>query len=53
MGKIKKNTINITNKSQEASPAPAGGHKAAMNRRKALETQDTNYPQKVPPWNGQ
>ena len=27
-----KNTINITNKSQEASPFPAGDHKAAMNR---------------------
>ena len=28
-----KNTINITNKSQEVSPFPAGNHKAAMNRR--------------------
>ena len=28
-----KNTINITNKSQEVSPFPAGDHKAAMNRR--------------------
>ena len=27
-----KNTINITNKSSEASPFPAGDHKAAMNR---------------------
>ena len=27
-----KNTINITNKRQEASPFPAGDHKAAMNR---------------------
>ena len=26
-----KNTINITNKSQEFSPSPAGDHKAAMN----------------------
>ena len=30
-----KNTINITNKSQEASPFPAGDHKAAMNRLEA------------------
>ena len=28
-----KNTINITNKSQEASPFLAGDHKAAINRR--------------------
>ena len=27
-----KNKINITNKSQEANPFPAGDHKAAMNR---------------------
>ena len=27
-----KNTINITNKCQDASPFPAGDHKAAMNR---------------------
>ena len=27
-----KNRINITNKSQEVSPFPAGDHKAAMNR---------------------
>ena len=27
-----KNTINITNKSQEVNPFPAGDHKAAMNR---------------------
>ena len=37
-----KNTINITNKSQEASPFPAGDHKAAMNRRaKTCKIQDT------------
>ena len=30
------NTINITNKSQEVSPFPAGDHKAAMNRRKSM-----------------
>ena len=27
--------VDITNKSQEVSPLPAGDHKAAMNRRKA------------------
>ena len=31
-----KNTINITNKSQEVSPFPAGHHKAAMNRRESM-----------------
>ena len=37
-----KNTINITNKSNEVSPFSAGDHKAAMNRRKSTrETQDT------------
>ena len=30
------NRINITNKSQEVSPFPAGDHKAAMNRRKRM-----------------
>ena len=31
-----KDTINITNKSQEVSPFPAGDHKAAMNRRESM-----------------
>ena len=31
-----KNTINITNKSQEVSPFLAGDHKAAMNRRESM-----------------
>ena len=31
-----KNTINITNKSQEVNPFPAGDHKAAMDRRKSM-----------------
>ena len=30
-------TINITNKSQEVSPFPAGDHKAAMNRRESMK----------------
>ena len=35
------NTINITNKSQEVSPFPAGDHKAAVNRRKCMR--NTTY----------
>ena len=31
-----KNTINITIKSQEASPFPAGDHKAAVSRRESM-----------------
>ena len=31
-----KNTINITNKSQEVSPFPEGDRKAAMNRRESM-----------------
>ena len=31
-----KNTINITKKSQEVSPFPAGEHNAAMNRRESM-----------------
>ena len=31
-----KNTINITNKSQEGSPFPAGDQKAAMSRRESM-----------------
>ena len=41
--------INITNKSQKISPFPSGVHKAAMNRRESMQTQDindTNNPQK-------
>ena len=34
--KSNKNTINITNKSQELSPFPAGDHNAAMNRCKSM-----------------
>ena len=44
-----KNTINITNKSQETSPFPAGDHKAAMNRRESMRNtrhKNTNDPQK-------
>ena len=44
-----KNTINITNKSQEVSPFPAGNHKAAMNRCKSMRNtrhKNKNDPQK-------
>ena len=44
------NTINITNKSQEVSPFPAGDHKAAMNRRETMKNTrhnlNKNDPQK-------
>ena len=50
-----KTTINITNKSQEVSPFPAGDQ--AMNRRKSMTItrhNNTNDPhKKIPPWNGQ
>ena len=45
-----KNTINITNKSQEVNPFPAGYHKAAMNRRQSMRNtrhKNTNDPQKM------
>ena len=48
MGKWQKTQLNITNKSQEVNPFP-GDHKAAMNRRESMQTQDinnTNDPQK-------
>ena len=44
-----KNTINITNKSLEVSPFPAGDHKAAMNRRESTRNtrhKNTYDPQK-------
>ena len=44
-----KGTINITNKSQEVSPFPAGDHKAAMNRRESMKNtrhKNTNDHQK-------
>ena len=44
-----KNSINITNKSQEASPFPAGDHKAAMNIRDSMRNtrhKNANDPQK-------
>ena len=42
-----KNTINITNKSQEVSPFPAVDHMAAMNRRESMRNtrlKNTNDP---------
>ena len=47
--KSNKNTINITNKSQEVSPFPAGDIKAAMNKRESMRNRrhkNTNDPQK-------
>ena len=44
-----KNTINITNKSQEVSRFPADDQKAAMNRRESMRStrhKNTNDPQK-------
>ena len=44
-----KNTINITNKSQEVSPFPAGDHKATTNRRESMKNtrlKNTNDQQK-------
>ena len=44
-----KNTINITKKSQEVSPFPAGEHNAAMNRREGMRNirhKNTNDPRK-------
>ena len=44
-----KNTINITNKSQEVSHFRVGDHKAAMNSRKSMRNtrhKSTNDPQK-------
>ena len=43
-----KYTINITNRSQEDSPFPAGDHKATMNRRESMRNtihKSTNDPQ--------
>ena len=48
--KYNKHTINITNKSQEVSPFPAGNHKAAMNRSESMRNtrhkKHTNDPHK-------
>ena len=35
-GKVTKSQLDITNMSQEASPFPAGDHKAAINRRESM-----------------
>ena len=48
--KVTKNTISVTNKSQEVSPFPTRDHKAAMNRRESMrntrQKNPTNDPQK-------
>ena len=38
-----KSQLNITNKSQEVSPFPAGDHKAAMNRRESITVSRLSY----------
>ena len=46
---VTKTQVNITNKSQEVNPFPAGDRKAAVNRRESMKTQginNTNDPQK-------
>ena len=40
--KVTKTQLNITNKSQEVSPFPAGDHKVAMNRHESMIKQDIN-----------
>ena len=40
------NTINITNKSQEVSPFPAGDHKAAMNSNEQTRKHEKTKTQK-------
>ena len=44
-----KNTMNITNKSQEVSPFPVGDHKGTINRRESMSKtrhKNTKDPQK-------
>ena len=52
-----KNTINVTNKSQEVSPYPAIDQKSAMNRRESMRNtrhkKHKRSTKEVPPWNGQ
>ena len=48
-GKVTNSQFDTTNESQEASPFPAGGHKAHINRRtKTSQTQDRKKPIKDP-----
>ena len=48
---------NITHKSQEVSPFPAGDHKAAMNRQDSMTGTKHKYQigstKEAPSWNGQ
>ena len=52
-------TVDTTNESQEASPFPAGDHKAHINRRAQrhskhkTEQKHKRSTKEVPPWNGQ
>ena len=52
-----KNTVNITNKSQEVSPFPAGDHKGSNEQTRKHEKPKTQKhkgsTKEVPPWNNQ
>ena len=44
-----KTQLNITNKSPEVSPFPAGDHKAAINRRKCMtNVKNSEFEQEIP-----
>ena len=42
-GKVTTSQLDITNEIQEASPLPAGDHKAAMNRREVMTNTRQKY----------
>ena len=58
-GKVTNSQLDTTNWSQEASPFPAGDHKAHINRRvqrhrkHKTEKKHKRSTKEVPPWNGQ
>ena len=57
-GKVTNSQLDTTSESQEASPFPAGDHKAHSNRqvqRHSKHKTEKTYKihKKVPPWNGQ
>ena len=58
-GKVINSQLDTTNESQEASPFPAGDHKAHINRRAQrhskhkTEQKHERSTKEVPPWNGQ
>ena len=50
-GKVTNSQLDITNKSQEVSPFPAGDHKTHINRR--AQRHSSHNTKEVPPLNGQ